>query len=646
MQTVRSRFLSLLSLSFLFAVAAACTSEESEVKIVDASMVDVDLLKPGPNTIKEYEYATPATVDPEISPLIDGSYPIDIRGRLFLPENVQAAPLLVFLHGNHSTCGSPTGTASDPRLDNSEEYARSGTCPSGYVEAPSYRGYDPQARLLASHGYVVISINANRGINGLAGTDSDPLLVYARGLLVLKHLEQFANWSKLPKVPGISPSLDLRNKIDWSEIGFMGHSRGGEGVRYAYNILNKSADSVAWRQKIPGVEIRGIFEVAPIDYGSKLAENLQRADAQGLPWTVLIPGCDTDVSDYSGINPYMRMSEQSDGFAKSIFTLWGANHNFFNSEWQVSDAPHSCGNQQTPLWDTSGPDLSNESYAKAGLKGSKIQQDYLKALMLAFFRAHVGQDRWEEGEHVFDPQYHLPSQLAKMASSSREFIRSGDGLSVFDSLRTIATKSAQVKIETLETFAAVQFDKFNEWNQENAERGFDQATSRFTTPKRTRTAWVLTPVENVAAKVEIPFSAPRDPSGYWTLDIVLAKYEFCTNDDSGRCSGLSNDSLQIELVYADGTVSSPVYLREYLKFDKTYPPLFFLSKEKVNENERSIERIYGLLSPIFQTARFEITDFGPSAKEIRGVNVRFPAATSYSLLINKINLTRKSPAPR
>lgn len=623
----------------------ACRTTSSDVKIVDSSMVNTDLLGKGTYAFDAYEYASPAAVDKEISPLVKGEkdYPIDFRGRLFLPRSQEAHPLLIFLHGNHSTCGTPPSKKGDPRIDASNEFSSTGSCPAGKVEAPSYRGYDAQAEFLASHGFAVVSINANRGITAMDGDANDPFLVYARGLLVLKHIEQLQKWAQLEKVPSISgKTLDLRKRIDWSEVGVMGHSRGGEGVRYAHNILKNYKDAPAWQKRLPGVQIKGIFEVAPIDFGSKMVEGLDRANAQGVAWNVLIPGCDEDVSDFAGIGPFLRMGSQADGFPKSIYTIWGANHNFFNSEWQVSDAPHRCTNDQKPLWDTSGAQLPGDENAKAGLTGSTIQRDYLKGLMLAFFRAHVGKKRWPEGVHVFDPQYHLPRQLAELAPSSREFVIQGSAASAFSGTQAITDQSGQVKIIDMKTHIQTEFDRLAKLGIDFYAQQQKKARFYYYNPDYDRPSWVITPADrSKEAAVQIPFERAQDLAAIWTVDIALAKYEFCGEFEGKSCLSRGDDALKVALVYADGSASQPVFVKDYVKFASTFPPMFSYAQTQFDEKTQEIKNYYRVIPPIFQTARFEVRDFGSSKGPVKAVKFIFPQGSSYSMLINAVNLTKK-----
>src|SRR5688572_14990006 len=98
-----SRFLSLLVL--LLPLAVACSEvPDSSVKIIDDSMVSLDLLQRGPFVFSEYEYAVPAAPDKDVLPT-QPEQKIDLRGRLYMPLSDKPVPLIVFLHGNHATCG-------------------------------------------------------------------------------------------------------------------------------------------------------------------------------------------------------------------------------------------------------------------------------------------------------------------------------------------------------------------------------------------------------------------------------------------------------------------------------------------------------------------------------------------------------------
>ena len=97
----------------------------------------------------------------------------------------------------------------------------------------------------------------------------------------------------------------------------VGHSRGGEGVERAA-IDSDPRDP--WR-------VQGLVPIAPTAFGQQLSANVHTI--------VLLPYCDGDVSDLQG-QAYVdgaRDLVERDPALHSAVMVFGANHNFFNSEW-------------------------------------------------------------------------------------------------------------------------------------------------------------------------------------------------------------------------------------------------------------------------------------------------------------------------
>ena len=652
------KFSPLLILCVLFVCACSPSpikNTDSSVKIVDESLAHADLLKNGTFKVSEFDYDSGPLNDFDV--LGDSAKRIetDIRGRLYLPVGKGPFPVIIFLHGNHATCGFSTGPGN-PRLDISVDFTTSGRCPAGYVEVPSYRGYDASARQLASWGYAVTSINANRGITGRNSEDSfDSSLIYARGNLVLRHIEELFKWSRdgrsnLLQVDG----LDLFGKLDFSKVGMMGHSRGGEGVRYAYNIYKEGATSTKWKTRIPGLKFRGIFEIGPVDVGTDSGRT--KVEAQGVAWNVLIPGCDLDVSDFSGVNPFERMKiNGSDGFPKSIFTLWGANHNFFNTEWQVSDAPHACIGEQKPLWNVNAAPLPTEfqdidAVARAGLKGSDIQIKFEKALMLAFFHSHLGNGDALKWDHVFDPQYRLPSALSSLASSSREYLNLVKSKSLFDSavIETIPPTllaANTLKIDTLENHLQKQLGLLEEGlNEYGKTVSGDRYQAIFTEGSFVRPAIVIEGEESsIARTAYLPFQKVESTLGYWTVDVALATRKGCyvynANFELSCPPSSTDDSFDVALVLADGSVTSSVNIQNYVKLDNWYDS-YFQNQGGMAQSDH-IKMYFGYVPVLYQTARFELSDFGVTNQPIKGLQLTFSTGRDVSLVVDSILLSKR-----
>src|SRR5688572_24921789 len=129
---------------------------------------------PGPLAVtrEEYDFG-----DTAFSPT-NFPGPVELRASIHYPTTLSGAPLpvILFLHGRHATCFMGGGGAF-----------LEWPCAKGRSPIPSYAGYDYVSGVLASHGYVVVSISAN-GVNAVDNLVQD-LGALARAELLQKHLD-------------------------------------------------------------------------------------------------------------------------------------------------------------------------------------------------------------------------------------------------------------------------------------------------------------------------------------------------------------------------------------------------------------------------------------------------------------------------
>jgi hypothetical protein len=118
--------------------------------------------------------------------------------------------------------------------------------------------------------------------------------------------------------------------LDFSFIGLMGHSRGGEGMRAAVAQYRDAGSP--WPARIGAVGFEALFEIGPVD-GQTRSRIL---NAEDLSWNVLLPGCDGDVASLQGVRPLDRMlliTTERLILPKSSFEVYGTNQNFYNTEF-------------------------------------------------------------------------------------------------------------------------------------------------------------------------------------------------------------------------------------------------------------------------------------------------------------------------
>jgi hypothetical protein len=311
---------------------------------------------PGPLavTTAEYDFGDAAFTPPDLG------VPVELRASVHYPTDLSSGPfpLVLFLHGKHSACH-----------DGSTELM-AWPCPPPSEPIPSYQGYDYVADVLASHGYVVVSVSAN-GINAADNLTMDSGAL-ARAQLLQRHLDL---WEEFDTVGGAPFGSTFVGRVDLQRVGTMGHSRGGEGVvrHYGYNAGLGSPYG-----------IKAVFPVAPVD------DN--RSVANDVPLAVLLPYCDGDVSALEGIHYFddARYNVAGDRAPKHTILVRGANHNFYNTIWTPGFFPagavddwfeYVTGGDADPYC---GDGATSQRLSPAQQRGTGL------AYIAGFFRAYLG----------------------------------------------------------------------------------------------------------------------------------------------------------------------------------------------------------------------------------------------------------------
>lgn len=523
------------------------------------------------------EYKLPPQLDTDIT----GAAVTELWAAVARPATLvegRRYPLLVFLHGNHGTCG----TGENPRSDFDCTYTTQGFCPEGFVVAPSHRGYDYVATELAARGFVVVSVNANRGITCGGGEEGDFGFNLARGKLLLKHLQVLSEWDRGVSEPPESLGVSLLGKLDFTQVGMMGHSRGGEGVRAAYEQYRDAGSPWPARIVAP-VVFRGLFEIGPVD-----GQTSRVLNADGTAWTVLLPMCDGDVSNLQGVRPFDRMLELGTELRetpKSTYIAWGTNHNYFNSEWQESDSP-GCADHRALF--ESGP----------GITGSAEQRQIGLRSMLAFFSANVGAQRNPSLEAHFDPTTPLLSNT-RIDRGFTPALRPNRGITLED-FSGPSGQTARGQAMTAQNLVVTHTGvPEHDGVLDAASLTFDGADGEPAADERF---------------LEIPISAAPegvDLSGYTHL-------EFRTGRERGE-NFLAPTPLSVRLINADGSLSEALDAASYaIRLDG---PVGGPYNAHV----------------VLQTARLPLTDFvGATRDALRAVRFELPGPDGAAVFIASV----------
>lgn len=333
---------------------------------------------------------------------------LQLRGSLYYPTNrATPSPVIVLVHGNHSSCDT-------------------GSAPNCTAFKRNDRGYAYLGENLATWGYTVVSL------------DQDQLMYYQdssqgkgmhqRRLLIAAALDMLtkANATGLPDEGANGINDRLVGKLDMSRIGLMGHSRGGDAVS-SFIDYNRTRPEPGTRYPL-----RGVISLAPVDY--------ERRAPYGVPYLTVLPACDGDVSNLQGARMFERGQyvKAGDPFPKIQFMIHGTNHNWYNSVWSADGEDSNSGDAACSISSatnirlsggisnrpaapaTPGPDdgwvdggtytRNNRGSGDPALMGD--QEKIGLATMSAFFRRYVGGEagfnEFMTGERTATDPGHLP----------------------------------------------------------------------------------------------------------------------------------------------------------------------------------------------------------------------------------------------
>lgn len=296
----------------------------------------------------------------------DASFPnpMEVRGSVHYPTLLSSGPfpVLVFLHGRHSTCY---------QTSNPSNTALNWPCVAGDQSITSFQGYDYLGQQMASHGYIVISISAN-AINADDNSLSDRGMP-ARAALTQHHLDLWNTWNTTGGAPF---GTTFVGRLDLQNVGTMGHSRGGEGV-VAHALLNRSLGSP--------YGVKAVLPLAPVDFAREILND--------MPILNIAPYCDGDVADLQGVHFYddIRYNDLTDESPKHSLLVMGANHNFYNTVW--TPGTYIAGTSDD--WDDSFGS-SDIHCGTAGSANKRLTPAEQQAMMVtyasAFFRVYIGNE--------------------------------------------------------------------------------------------------------------------------------------------------------------------------------------------------------------------------------------------------------------
>jgi hypothetical protein len=193
-------------------------------------------------------------------------------------------PLVVMAHGNH-----------DPGV-------------------PNYLGYDYFQADLAKMGFVAVSVDCNAQ-NGMGYSIA---IIERRADLIIGAISVLQQLDT-------NPASVLFGRVDFSRVGLMGHSQGGEAVVLVPEVIG-----------LPGVSLRCVIALAPTEGGATTRP------PNGYAFMTILPASDGDVWPNDGAIFYDRAVPSP--FKSQLFVHF-TNHEFYNRQWLDDDS----------LWSNAAP---------------------------------------------------------------------------------------------------------------------------------------------------------------------------------------------------------------------------------------------------------------------------------------------------
>ncbi len=289
-------------------VAAASSAAVAATVTLPPNSVDPGVTGPYATTTGEYQLSDVT--------LPGFAQPVEMKAIVVAPQGLATSrPLVLFLHGRYEPCYNSSGISW------------TWPCPAGYSQMPSYQGFQQSQQLLASQGFVTVSISAD-GINAQDGQGLPPSDggAQARSSLIRLHLAHWADWAGAGRsgAPAIVASAPV---ADMSKVLLVGHSRGGDGVgRAAMDSLTPPPAAQDGYHGTVSWQIKGLALIGTTSFGENPAPD--------VPSLSILPACDGDQTDLPGIQFLDATRGVSRGYAlHSAVWVAGANHDYFNTQW-------------------------------------------------------------------------------------------------------------------------------------------------------------------------------------------------------------------------------------------------------------------------------------------------------------------------
>ena len=428
--------------ALILLLGLCCASASATVSIPDPTL-------PGPDSVTKVEYYGGSVMmsAPQSNGASTAAFQQPLDGALFYPSGPGPFDVVILIHGNHADCLTPTGSETTTSSSNCGT-----TIVNGQYDIPllNYEGYDYLAENLASHGFLVLSLDADALTSWQTGQDDG---TYLREQLIAASLDMVYAWqdgaplyvqTNAGQIESNPPEYvnpyALAGHIDIENgVGIWGHSRGGEAVT---DFIEYDRNRPAPGKKYT---LAAVMAWAPVDYERASVYGTAKNGTTPAPiaYAAVLPLCDGDVSDLHGARDYMNslypQAEPNDPSPKIQFAFQGGDHDYTNTIWSSSTSEDGMGYMSTNLSGTTRADAACGEDEPNNIRLTpQDQQTLTVALTDAFMQRYV------QGNMAYDPLMTGAATLPPDATGQSR------GVAPAEELKTTYWAPANQRLDVLE----------------------------------------------------------------------------------------------------------------------------------------------------------------------------------------------------